>query len=231
MSAAAEKIETKPVRQVSVNGYIDAVTNNRIYGWAWDAQNPDAHITLMLQAAGNTVGIIAADLMRDDLKANGIGDGAHAFEAALPEGVSGNDVSVLAVCPQTGQTVELSPRPVARQPAAGSQELRNAVETLAKSHGFMHQKLQTIAAAMEESRRNGVVPESDVAPSSDASTLAPLSRVQSLEEAVLRFDGLLKRQEETIEALRSRPVDPMPRLLAAAAIVLSLAALLIALVK
>ena len=29
MSATAEKIETKAVRQVSVNGYIDAITNNR----------------------------------------------------------------------------------------------------------------------------------------------------------------------------------------------------------
>lgn len=230
MSATAEKIETKPVRQVSVNGYIDAITNSRIYGWAWDAQKPDARITVRLQAGGHTVGIVAADMLREDLKGNGIGDGGHAFEAALPEGVSPNDLSLLAVCPDTGQTVELSPRAVVRQPSAGGQDLRTAVETLAKSHGFIHRKLQTMAAAMEESRRNGG-PEPDAAPPSDAPTSAPMSRVQSLEEAVMRFDGLLKRQQETIETLRSRPVDPMPRLLAAAATVLSIAALLIALVK
>jgi hypothetical protein len=229
MSATAEKIETKAVRQVSVNGYIDAITNNRIYGWAWDAQKPDARITVRLQAGGHTVGIVAADLLREDLKANGIGDGAHAFETALPEGVSPNDISLIAVCPDTGQTVELAPRAVARQPSAGGQDLRTAVETLAKSHGFIHRKLQTMAAAMAESRRNGA-PKPDVAPTADTSSVA-MPRVQSLEEAVMRFDGLLKRQEEKIEALRSRPVDPMPRLLAAGAIVLSVAALLIALVK
>lgn len=229
MSATAESIETKAVRQVSVNGYIDAIANNRIYGWAWDAQKPDARIAVRLQAGGNTVGIVAADLLREDLKANGIGDGAHAFETAMPEGVSPNDLSLLAVCPDTGETVELSPRAVISQPSAGGQDLRTAVETLAKSHGFIHRKLETMAAAMEESRRNGA-PEADVAPLPETDS-APMSRVQSVEEAIMRVDALLKRQEETIEALRSRPVDPLPRLLAAAATVLSVAALLIALVK
>ena len=230
MSATAEKIETKAVRQVSVNGYIDAIANNRVYGWAWDAQKPDARITVRLQAGGTTVGIVAADLLREDLKGNGIGDGAHAFETALPEGVSPNDLSLLAVCPDTGETVELSPRAVVRhQPAAGGQDLRTAVETLAKSHGFIHKKLQTMAAAMEESRRNGQ-PEPDIAPLPETGSVA-LSRVQSMEEAVMRVDVLLKRQDETIEALRNRPVDPLPRILAAAATVLSVAALLIALVK
>lgn len=230
MSAAAEKIETKAVRQVSVNGYIDAIANNRIYGWAWDAQKPDARITVRLQAGGTTVGIIAADMLREDLKANGIGDGAHAFETAMPAGVSPNDLSLLAVCPDTGETVELSPRAVVRhQPSAGGQDLRTAVETLAKSHGFIHKKLQTMAAAMAESRRNGV-PETDVVPLPDVSA-GSASRVQSVEEAIMRFDTLLKRQEETIQALRGRPVDPLPRLLAAAATVMSVAALLIALVK
>jgi len=233
MSATAEKIETQAVRQVSVNGYIDAITNNRIYGWAWDAQKPDARITVRLRAGGNTVGIVAADLLREDLKANGIGDGAHAFETAVPDGVSPNDLSIVAVCPDTGQTVELSPRAVAQQASGGGQDLRSAVETLAKSHGFMHRKLATIAAAMEESRRNGA-PEA-VADAATASapdgTYAPMSRVQSLEEAVLRFDTLLKQQSETIETLRSRPIDPMPRLLAAAAAILSVSALLIAILQ
>jgi hypothetical protein len=229
MNSTAEKIETKEVRQVSVNGYIDAIANNRIYGWAWDAQKPDARITVRLQAGGNTVGIIAADLPREDLKANGIGDGAHAFEAALPDGISPNELSLLAVCPDTGQTVELSPRAVAPQ-SSGGHDLRSAIETLAKSHGFMHRKLQTMAAAMEESRRNGA-PESASSVQSPSEEFAPMSRLQSLEEAVLRLDALVKQQEATIEVLRNRPTDPMPRLLAAAAAVLSVAALLIAIMQ
>jgi hypothetical protein len=232
MNATAEKVEAQAVRQVSVNGYIDAVTNKRIYGWAWDAQKPDAKIAVRLQAGGNTVGIVAADLPREDLKASGIGDGAHAFEAAIPDGVSPNDISVLVVCPDTGRTVELSPRAIAgRAEGGGGQDLRSAVETLAKSHGFMHRKLQTIAAAMAESRRNGAPEASDDGVPSSAADVAPLSRLQTLEEAVLRLDALVKQQETMIAAMRDRPSDPMPRFLAIAAAVLSAMALLVAFVQ
>jgi hypothetical protein len=93
----------------------------------------------------------------------------------------------------------------------------------------MHRKLQTMAAAMEESRRNGAPESASVQPPSEE--FAPMARLQSLEEAVLRLDALAKQQEATIEVLRNRPTDPMPRLLAAAAAVLSVAALLIAIMQ
>ena len=125
MSASAEKNEAAAVRQVSVNGYIDAITGNRIYGWAWDAQQPAAKITLRMQVNGKMVGVIIADLPREDLKASGIGDGAHAFDAAIPEGVSPNDLKLMAVCPDTGQTVELAPRAIAGQ-AESERRFRSA---------------------------------------------------------------------------------------------------------
>lgn len=233
MNATAERVEAEAARQVSVNGYIDAITNNRIYGWAWDAQKPTAKITVRLQADGNTVGIVAADLPREDLKASGIGDGSHAFEVAIPDGVSPNNISLLAVCPDTGQAVELAPRAIAgRSESGGGQDLRNAVETLAKSHGLMHQKLLTIAAAMEESRRNGVMETtSGASPMPADPAYAPLPRLQTLEEAVLRIDSLMKPQEAAIESMRDRPKDPMPLFLAGAAVVLSLAAFLVALMQ
>lgn len=233
MNATAEKVEAEAVRQVSVNGYIDAVTNNRIYGWAWDAQKPTAKITVHLQANGTTVGIVAADLPREDLKASGIGDGGHAFEAAVPDGVSPNDVSVLAVCPDSGQTVELAPRAIAgRSDSNGGQELRSAVETLAKSHGVIHRKLQTIAASLEESRRGAVTDGTSAAPPGPAETsYAPLQRLQTLEEAVLRLDSMIKPQKAAIESMRGRPVDSMARLLAGVAVVLSAAAFLAALLQ
>lgn len=233
MNATAERIQDEAARQVSVNGYIDAVTNSRIYGWAWDAQKPAARITVRLQTNGTTIGIIAADLPREDLKTSGIGDGGHAFEAAIPDGVSPNDISVWAVCPDTGQTVELAPRAIAgRSESSGGHELRNAVETLAKSHGFMHHKLQAIAAAMAESRRNGGTDATTIAsPMSGESGYAPLSRLQTLEDAVLRLDSLMKPREAAIESTRDRPAEPMARLLTGAALVLSLAAFLIAVMK
>lgn len=233
MSAAAQKLDPKLERQVSVNGYIDAITGNRIYGWAWDAQQPKAKIVVRLSVKGETVGIVSADLLREDLKANAIGDGAHAFEAAIPDGVSPNDLAVFAVCPDTGATVELAPRAVAVRSDGGDRDLRSVVETLTKSHGFIHRKLQAIAAAVAETRREPVVsPDAGdaVAAQSDEKA-APLSRLQTLEEALMRLDTLVLEQGTAIDAMRHRPTEQMPRFLAAAAAVLSFTALVIALLS
>jgi hypothetical protein len=240
MNATAQKISATPERQVSVNGYIDAITGNRIYGWAWDAQQPKAKIIVRLMAKGETVGIVSADQPREDLKASGIGDGAHAFEIAIPDGISPNEVSVFVVCPDTAATVELAPRAVAGRSEGGDRELRSAVETLTKSHGFMHRKLQAIAAAVAETRRDAgaaapgpaaATARPDAAPAQNDDKVAPLFRLQILEEALIRLDTLVLEQGTAIDALRHRPADQMPKLLAAAAAVLSAAALVIALVS
>lgn len=233
MNATAQKLEPKESRQVSVNGYIDAITGNRIYGWAWDAQQPKAKITIRLQVGDNTVGLVAADQTREDLKASGIGDGAHAFEAAIPDGVSPNDLSILAVCPDTGATVELAPRAMAgRSSASGNdQDLRTAVETLTKSHGFIHRKLQAIAKVVSEKRRDEESPTDPAGGPANAADMAPLSRLQTLEDALLRLDDLVQSQGVSIDAMRHRPADKLPRFLAIAAVVLSFAALVISLLQ
>lgn len=236
MSTAAQpKLDPKPERQVSVNGYIDAITNNRIYGWAWDAQQPKAKIVVRLTARGETVGIVSADLLREDLKANGIGDGAHAFEAAIPDGVSPNEISIFAVCPDTGATVELGPRAVAgRSDGGADRDLRTVVETLTKSHGVIHRRLQAIAAVVEKTRgaMEGASPGGGaVVPAQGDEKTALLSRLQTLEEALVRLDTLVLEQGATLDALRNRPVDPLPKFLAAASFVLSFATLLIVLLS
>lgn len=233
MNATAQKLEPKESRQVSVNGYIDAITGNRIYGWAWDAQQPKAKITIRLQQGDNTVGIVAADQPREDLKASGIGDGAHAFEAVLPDGVSPNDISILAVCPDTGAAVELAPRVISGSSSASGhdRDLRTAVETLTKSHGFIHRKLQAIAKVVAEKRRDDEMPSDPAGAPANSADVAPLSRLQTLEDALLRLDDLVQSQGASIDAMHHRPTDKMPRFLATAAVVLSFAALVIALLQ
>jgi len=233
MSASAEKNEAAAVRQVSVNGYIDAITSNRIYGWAWDAQQPAAKITLRMQVNGKMVGVITADLPREDLKASGIGDGAHAFDAAIPEGVSPNDLKLMAVCPDTGQTVELAPRAIAGGTESNdASDLRIAVETLTKSHGFIHRKLQSIVAALEESRRQGTKgAASNALVVSTEADYAPMSRLQTLENAIVRLDDMMSPQTAANDSIHAAPADVMPRLLSGTAVILSLTALLIALFK
>ena len=232
MNAVTEKPQGEAQRQVSVNGYIDAITNNRVYGWAWDAQNPVVRITIHLRANGKIISMLEADQPREDLIASGIGDGCHAFEAEIPDGVSPADVAVLALCPISGQTIELTLRGTPGRSEAGSAELRGVVETLTQSHGHVHRKLMSLSASLEELQRNGIQQSTGSAVGlADETDYAPMSRLQTLEEAVLRFDNLVKAQRAEIETLRDRPLDHMARLLAGSALVISVTALVIALLQ
>lgn len=104
------------------------------------------------------------------------------------------------------------------------------VETLTQSHSLVHRKLMSLTATLEELQRNGMPDSagSAVAISAEAD-YAPMSRLQTLEEAVLRFDNLVKAQRAEIDTLRDRPLDRMSRLLTGTALVLSVMALAIAL--
>ncbi len=61
-------------------GYVDLFDRNFIRGWAIDLENP--HHRIEVEAVSSTGGRVAgfADGYREDLKANGHGDGCHAFE-------------------------------------------------------------------------------------------------------------------------------------------------------
>lgn len=66
-----------------VRGLADAISQDRLYGWAFDAANPGARLKVELRLDGQTLATTTADLPRPDLAKNGIGDGCHAFEFAV----------------------------------------------------------------------------------------------------------------------------------------------------
>jgi hypothetical protein len=66
-----------------VRGVIDNATSDRLYGWAWDANQPGHRVKVELRLAGDVVANTVADFVRPDLAKNGVGDGCHAFEFPL----------------------------------------------------------------------------------------------------------------------------------------------------
>lgn len=78
------------------DGHIDRIADGWLLGWAWNAAEPDAAITVDVAVDGTHVASALANRYRPDLVQAGIGNGHHAFEVALPadipEGV--HDVSV-----------------------------------------------------------------------------------------------------------------------------------------
>ncbi len=72
------------LRQPRYRGYIDALSDGLVSGWAYDSGRPRERLSIQIYAGGNLVGVVCADSFRSDLAAAGIGDGKFGFSFALP---------------------------------------------------------------------------------------------------------------------------------------------------
>ncbi|WEX90714.1 hypothetical protein PZN02_004273 [Sinorhizobium garamanticum] len=87
MSVVAEKSTAAPEQDNArpMSGRVDAIDQGRVFGWAFDPATPNERLTIRVLLDGSVIAEAVADRNRPDLKRNGIGDGSHAFEIALPE--------------------------------------------------------------------------------------------------------------------------------------------------
>ncbi len=65
-------------------GAVDYATANFISGWAWDKTKPDQPIEVDIFDGTTRLGTVMADMLREDLKAKGRGNGRHGFEFPTP---------------------------------------------------------------------------------------------------------------------------------------------------
>ncbi|HKR02921.1 MAG TPA: hypothetical protein VJT09_19745, partial [Pyrinomonadaceae bacterium] len=66
------------------NGFHDVADCNQVSGWAWDKNRPGAFLEVEIYDGETLLGIIPADVFRQDLVNAGIGDGEYGFSFALP---------------------------------------------------------------------------------------------------------------------------------------------------
>jgi glycosyltransferase involved in cell wall biosynthesis len=82
---AASAETAAPVAAGPLEGNVDRVTRDGwVRGWCWRRNRPDDRVDLTVLVDGEPIGTTRASASRDDLKAAGIGDGAHGFDLALP---------------------------------------------------------------------------------------------------------------------------------------------------
>jgi hypothetical protein len=232
--AAAAKVDVADQPDaVSVTGYLDAVSGSRIFGWAWDKQRPQARIAIRVVAGGDTVAAMIADRQREDLAANGVGDGAHAFDVTLPDGISPGECEILAVCPETGETITLGRAPAAPAETNGSANGAVLPETIGRLvHGqrLLHGNLRAAILAIEELRKAKAEPAAEPeATAHEAAKDALAERIETLEAAVLRLDELVVQQGKLLPTLKRRAADHISRGLAGGAVFVAFVALFIAL--
>ncbi|NHN37600.1 glycosyltransferase [Pseudomaricurvus alcaniphilus] len=89
--------EDAVVPSTSAMGFIDAINNGTVIGWAYDALNPEKHLDLAVLLDGQFVGFVKAEQYREDLEAAGYKNGNCAFRFKLPNQIDDGERHVVEV--------------------------------------------------------------------------------------------------------------------------------------
>lgn len=213
MSVAADKPDVAPEQNNAkpLKGRVDAIDQGRVFGWAFDPETPEKRLAIRVLLDGKVIAEALADRNRPDLKRNGIGDGNHAFEIALPEMASARS-SELVVLAATGQGGEL-PLRVPKPDEQAAEALIAA--PLAK----VLDKLDVLMAAQRQlqvSQRSAQRSKVDDGEEAESPGLAAISddvanlrgeitqRLTDLDVHLMRLDGVIAGMEKSLNALKQR---------------------------
>lgn len=216
--ALAEKVAATPAQSpAALRGYIDAVEGARIFGWAWNPAKPQDRLEVSIFDGNRLLTTTVAEKPRIDLRRNGIGDGAHAFDVDL-EAISGNALRVVVSHPdQGGDDLEL---------LAPTEEERAAAATFAASFGPVLDRLETAIGAQRRIQTGHTtslgeltttarrLAEVAIADGGLVDTVQGLrerqqaitDRLSELEVFLVRFDGVIGDFNTRLEALAKQHV-------------------------
>lgn len=95
------------------SGWHEEVDCYKTTGWAWDANQPNGHITVDVYDGSTLLGSTSANLFRIDLFNAGLGNGEHAFRFDLPASVrNGASHSIRVRFGGTGTSLYTTPRTI-----------------------------------------------------------------------------------------------------------------------
>ena len=69
-------------------GRVDEMMNGKVYGWAFNSDNPGERLDIRVSRGSDVVAAGKADEFRKDLPDAGVGDGQHAFSIDVPPNIS-----------------------------------------------------------------------------------------------------------------------------------------------
>jgi hypothetical protein len=80
-----------------LKGFVEAVDQFQIRGWAFDSASPHYHVTIEIFLYEYRIGSSTAYLFRDDLKQENLGAGDHAFIVNLDRMLSSEEMSDISI--------------------------------------------------------------------------------------------------------------------------------------
>ncbi|SCW41160.1 hypothetical protein SAMN02927900_01509 [Rhizobium mongolense subsp. loessense] len=204
--AASEQDNAKPM-----NGRVDAVDMGKVFGWAFDPMAPDQRLTIRVLLDGKVIAEAVADRNRPDLRRNGIGDGKHAFEIALPDPVQSraNDIVVMA---RNGSGSEQALRvPQPNEQAAEALIAAPLAKVLDKLDLLMaaQRQLQVSQRSLQrtpeiDADKTETAGLTDVSNAVESLKVDISQRLNDLDVHLMRLDGVVAGMEKNLNTLRKR---------------------------
>jgi len=136
---------------MQVVGHVDAFRPDGVYGWAWCPESPDTRLVLELRRGAEVVAVCMADVFRQDLADNGVGDGGHAFGFLLPPEIGGiPPIELSVVVAETGFPLPRSDLQVSSSLVDGLVERIAALEGVAGALAAQSNNALRIAGAASQ---------------------------------------------------------------------------------
>ncbi|MEK1927424.1 MAG: hypothetical protein AAAB11_18615 [Rhizobium giardinii] len=206
--AASEQDNAKPM-----NGRVDAIDMGRIFGWAFDPMAPDQRLTIRVLLDAKVIAEAVADRNRPDLRRNGIGDGKHAFEIALPEPVQSR-ASDLVVVARNGSGSEQALRvPQPDEQAAEALIAAPLTKVLDKLDVLMaaQRQLQVSQRSVQRTSQidtdkseTEIIGLTDISDGVDSLRVDISQRLNDLDVHLMRLDGVVAGMEKSLNSLQKR---------------------------
>lgn len=199
-----------------IQGYIDAIEPDRVFGWAWNTNDPSERLSIEIRQGDELIVRLEANQPRPDLVANGIGDGRYAFVAniqAIGEIDRATPITVLASTSDGAATVQLKRQNAGAAPASVSAAVLGEIR--ARDQRLQGQLKQLVTVAKERGGLDQSLNER-VFLSLDKleSTLPGIDRrIEAMEVFQLRFDTMLQNYDRRLATVERSGHHRKPLLL------------------
>ncbi|MBB4275707.1 hypothetical protein GGE12_003498 [Rhizobium mongolense] len=194
-----------------MNGRVDAVDMGRIFGWAFDPMAPDQRLTIRVLLDGKVIAEAVADRNRPDLRRNGIGDGKHAFEIALPDPVHSraNDIVVMARNGSGSEQALRVPQPDEQAAealiAAPLAKVLDKLDLLMAAQRQLQVSQRSLQRAPEiDADKTETAGPTDVSKAVESLKVDMSQRLNDFDVHLMRLDGVVAGMEKNLNALRKR---------------------------
>ncbi|MEM5882486.1 MAG: glycosyltransferase, partial [Candidatus Aenigmatarchaeota archaeon] len=107
---AEKEFEVSYIRP-KIQGYLDGIDGQYVYGWAWDPENPEKRLEVVVYVDNEPIAIDVANLYREDLSQVSVGDGRYGFRIKLPTDICKGE-RIISVRTNTTPQIELSNSPI-----------------------------------------------------------------------------------------------------------------------